>query len=79
MRILLLPVLLMTPCAHAAAPDYTRDACPVIGNAKSRIYHTPASDDYRRLLKGNRSGEDHRVCFQSEQDAKDAGYRKSRR
>jgi len=62
-----------------AAKDYTRRECPVIGNADSGIYHTPASDSYRKLLKGNQNGSDNRICFKTEQEARDAGYRKSRK
>ncbi len=63
----------------AAAKDYTRQECPVIGNVDSKIYHTPASDSYRKLLKGNQNGSDNRICFKIEQEARDAGYRKSRK
>jgi len=63
----------------AVAKDYTRQECPVIGNVNSKIYHTPASDSYRKLLKGNQDGEDNRICFRIEQEARDAGYRKSRK
>ncbi len=61
------------------AKDYTRQECPVIGNVDSKIYHTPASDSYRKLLKGNQDRGDNRICFRIEQEARDAGYRKSRK
>ncbi|HXF66307.1 MAG TPA: hypothetical protein VNK67_06400 [Burkholderiales bacterium] len=70
---------LMSPGTATWAKDYTRRECPVIGNSRSMIYHTPASDSYRRLLQANRRGEDHRVCFRSEKEARAAGYRKSRK
>ena len=63
----------------ATARDYTRHECPVIGNASSGIYHTPASDSYRKLLKENPQGEDNRICFRTEPEARNAGYRKSRK
>jgi len=77
--ILLLVALFPAAPTVYAAEDYTRDNCPVVGNAKSRIYHTPASDDYRRMLKKNERGEDYRICFKSEQEAKNVGFRKSRK
>lgn len=51
----------------------------MIGNSRSMIYHTPASESYRRMLEANLWGEDHRVCFRSEKEARAAGYRNSRR
>lgn len=74
-----LAAAITTTSLDAAAKDYTRQECPVIGNVDSRIYHTPASDAYRKLLKENRQGEDNRICFRTEQEARDAGYRKSRK
>ncbi|MFN7087082.1 MAG: hypothetical protein ACK4N4_10730 [Burkholderiales bacterium] len=65
--------------AEASARDYSRHECPVIGNAGSGIYHTPASDSYRKLLKENPQGEDNRICFRTETEARNAGYRKSRK
>jgi len=80
MRIALLLVILPFAAGAAAATgDYTRQDCPVIGNIQSRIYHTPASDSYRKLLKENPRGEDNRICFKNEQEARSAGYRKSRK
>ncbi len=77
----LLPLVATIAIANpdAAAKDYTRQECPVVGNAGSGIYHTPASDSYRKLLKENPRGEDNRICFKTEQEARDAGYRKSRK
>jgi hypothetical protein len=80
MRILLsLAALLVAMHAAAAGKDYTRQECPVIGNSISMIYHTPGSDSYRKLLKANERGENTRVCFRTEREAKDAGYRKARK
>ncbi|MBX9812212.1 MAG: hypothetical protein K2Y16_11475 [Burkholderiales bacterium] len=77
----LLPFLALLAVAStpASAKDYTRLECPVIGNVSSGIYHTPASDAYRKLLKENQNGEDNRTCFKTEQEARNAGYRKSRK
>lgn len=77
--LLSLAALLAVANAVFAAKDYTRQECPVIGNADSGIYHTSGSDSYRKLLKGNRKGEDNRVCFKTEMEARNAGYRKSRK
>lgn len=76
---LLVSAALMSPGTAARAKDYTRRECPVIGNSRSMIYHTPASESYRRMLEANLRGEDHRVCFRSEKEARAAGYRKSRK
>jgi hypothetical protein len=79
-RILLsLATLLLTLNVFAAQNNYMRQDCPVIGNSASKIYHTPGSDSYRKLLKANERGEDTRVCFRTEREAKDAGYRKARK
>ena len=71
--------MVMASMGAAANKDYTRQECPVIGNVDSKIYHTPASDSYRKLLKGNQDRGDNRICFRTEREARDAGYRKSRK
>ena len=75
-----LPMLLALP---AAAKDYTPDECPVVGNTESGIYHVPGGLHYSEMLRENKDvkegkKKDNRQCFGTEQDAKKAGYRKSK-
>lgn len=44
----------------------------IIGNKKSMIYHVPDGKFYNTILEENR------IYFNSEEDAKKAGYRKSK-
>jgi hypothetical protein len=60
------------------ARDFTPKECLVVGNKKSKIYHTPGGLNYRRMLQENKRGPDNRVCFPDEQTARAAGYRKSK-
>lgn len=62
------------------ARNYTTIECPVVGNAKSMIYHTRSDPQYHQMLKDSRQRkEDVRRCFKNEAEAKAAGYRKSKR
>lgn len=62
----------------AVAQNYTPQQCPVIGNTTSHIYHTQGGHFYRRMLQKNR-GKDNRHCFQTTQQARQNGYRASKR
>ncbi|MCW0953821.1 hypothetical protein OIT44_07130 [Weissella ceti] len=44
----------------------------IVGNVRSRIYHMPGQQNYRMAEKN-------KVYFNSEQEAIDAGYRRSMR
>ena len=74
MAIVLLSILLPF---FASARDYTPKECPVVGNKNSGIYHTPGGRHYRQMLQENIRG-DNRACFQNEDAARAAGYRKSK-
>lgn len=59
------------------AKDYTPTNCPVVGNTNSYIYHVPGGSHYAKMLRQNRYS-DNRKCFKTEQEAENAGYRKSK-
>lgn len=63
---------------NANAKDYTPAECPVVGNTDSFIYHVSGGYFYARMLRQNQ-GHDNRKCFKNEQQAVQAGYRRSRR
>jgi hypothetical protein len=65
-------------CIPAIAADYVPVQCPVVGNKSSKIYHVPGGQSYAKMLKQNQKG-DNRQCFQTEQAAQSAGYRRSKR
>jgi hypothetical protein len=57
-------------------PSYA--LCTVVGNTKSRIYHTAGGHFYEKMLRKNKQG-DNRQCFPSVKAAQAAGYRASKR
>lgn len=61
----------------AYGKDFTAKECPVVGNTNSMIYHVPGQKYYDRMLIRNK-GKDNRRCFQTEEEAKKLGFRKSR-
>jgi len=52
----------------------TEQDCPVIGNRKSGIYHLPGGQFYNQMRVSPNG-----VCFQSEEEAGQAGFRRSKR
>jgi hypothetical protein len=72
-------LLFALPSSLVAAPAaYTPEECPVIGNTNSKIYHMAGGQSYAKMLRKNKNG-DNRDCFQTEELATAAGYRKSKR
>ena len=61
------------------ARDYSPSECSVVGNTNSRIYHTEGGEFYARMLRRNKKGGDNRQCFNTVQQARQTGYRASRR
>ena len=53
---------------------YQETDCPVIGNAKSDVYHIPGGQYYDQM----RFSPD-RVCLRSEEEARRTGFRRSSR
>jgi endonuclease YncB( thermonuclease family) len=60
------------PARPQAQQSQSKSVGEVRGNKNSRIYHTPECKDYDRIAPQNR------VIFQSEDEAKKAGFRKAR-
>lgn len=73
--------LFVAGCERNSSAEKTQIAaatnCPVVGNSKTHIYHIPGDPNYGEMVEEN-IGKDNRVCFQSQSEAKDAGYRRSR-
>lgn len=76
-----IPINSVKPLLHGKATRLTPFAlvraekdCLVIGNRVSKIYHVPGGQFYDRMRKSR-----NRVCFQSEEEAIIAGFRRSRR
>ncbi|HEY9685402.1 MAG TPA: hypothetical protein V6C52_00355 [Coleofasciculaceae cyanobacterium] len=61
----------------ALAQDYTPKECPVVADSKSQIFHVKGDRFYEQLLKQNQSKKDNRVCFKTQKEAREAGYRRS--
>lgn len=66
-----------SPAATVANP-FTPENCPVVGNKNSKIYHVKGGASFEKMLKNKPSGADNRECFKTEDDAKKAGFRKSK-
>ena len=64
--------------AYSAPDVYSPQECPVIGNTDSSIYHTAGQKFYARMLRKNKKG-DNRRCFKSEEEARTAFFRRSKR
>jgi len=70
----------MAPLAYSldSTQDYEPWECPVVGNTNSRLYHVQGGKYYTVMLVKNKDKEN-RVCFQAEHNARQAGYRQSKR
>jgi len=75
-KLIILFIFLSTPLVFAK--NYTPAECPVVGNTQSYIFHIPGGKFYKRMLVKNKHV-DNRKCFKTQQEAKTAGYRKSKR
>ena len=56
------------------AKDFTQEACPVVGNTKSRIFHVKGCPNYMQMLEKNKNS-DNRKCYKTRQEAIVDGYR----
>lgn len=70
-------ILLLSGCTSKMKIDQMAD-CPIVGNTDSFIYHVRGGQFYDMMIQPN-AGHDNRVCFYSEEEAKQAKYRKSLR
>lgn len=59
--------------------QFDPDSCPIIGNVITKIYHGRGDRDYLRMVTGSETAHSHHQCFNSEQDALQHGFRKSKR
>ncbi len=58
---------------------FTETECPVVGNSYTHIYHLPGDRNYGQMLEENKGKKkDNRICFNSQEEAEKAGYRRSR-
>lgn len=62
----------------AAAADYTRTGCPIVGNKSSRLFHVPGGASYEKMLKDEGGWRDHRICFRTEKEARENGYKRAK-
>ena len=78
MKFALMVVFIFSLPFVAYAVDYSPLDCTVVGNLNSHIYHVQGGEFYARMLVKNKRG-DNRVCFATENEARKAGYRASKR
>lgn len=65
------------PAERTVSSDLNEETCPIVGNTNSKIYHIKGGSHYLQMLEKNKSDEN-RKCFTNEDQAKVAGYRKSK-
>ena len=67
------------PVYSFSAPEmYEPKDCPVVGNTSTKKYHIAGGQFYAKMLRKNKSGEN-RKCFVIEEDARGAGYVRSKK
>jgi hypothetical protein len=61
-----------------SARDYTRTECPIVGNKSSRLFHVPGGASYEKMLQDGSGWRDNRICFRTEKEARENGYKRAK-
>lgn len=77
-KIIMILLYLSPIYSYSATEMYEPKDCPVVGNTTSNKYHVAGGRFYAKMLRKNKSGENRR-CFANEEDARRAGFVRSKK